>query len=70
MQVADVHKPLLSLARFADMGYESRFGKYYGALIDSNSGELIPLHRGGDLYMLRTWIRSAPNDGWRFGGQR
>ena len=70
MQVADVHKTLLSLARSADMGYESRFGKYAGALLDSNSAEVIPLHRVGDLYMLRTWIRAAPNDASRLGGQR
>ena len=39
IQVADVHKPLLSLSRRADMGFESRFGKDYGALVDVETGD-------------------------------
>ena len=60
LQVADVHKPLLSLSRCADMGFESRFGRVAGALIDSETGEVIPLQRKGNLYVLKCWIRSAP----------
>ena len=60
MQVADVHKPLLSLSRCADAGYESRFGARAGALIDSATGEVIPLVRKGNLYVLRAWVRAAP----------
>ena len=60
MQVADVHKGLLSLSRCADMGFESRFGQRYGCLIDSGSGEVIPLTRKGNLYMLKCWVRAAP----------
>ena len=70
MQVADVHKPLLSLSRCADLGFESRFGKSAGALVDGHSGEVIPLHRVGNLYMLRAWIRAAPNKAQPFGRQR
>ena len=60
MQVANVHKGLLSLSRCADMGFESRFGKAYGCLIDTASGEVIPLQRRGNLYMLKCWVRAAP----------
>ena len=60
MQVADVHKPLLSLSRCADMGFESRFGATMGCLIDTTTGEVIPLQRRGNLYVLRCWIRAAP----------
>ena len=60
IQVANVHKPLLSLSRCADLGYESRFGKYAGALIDGESGEVIPLVRKGNLYMLKCWLKAAP----------
>ena len=60
MQVADVHKGLLSLSRCADMGFESRFGRRYGCLIDSGSGEVIPLTRKGNLYMLKCLVRAAP----------
>ena len=60
MQVADVHKALLSLSRCADMGFESRFGARFGCLIDTETGEVIPLQRRGNLYMLKAWIRAAP----------
>jgi hypothetical protein len=60
MQVADVHKALLSLSRCADMGFESRFGSAFGCLIDTVSGEITPLQRRGNLYVLRAWIRAAP----------
>ena len=60
MQVADVHKALLSLSRCADMGFESRFGSQCGCLIDTTTGEVIPLLRKGNLYVLKAWIRAAP----------
>ena len=60
LQVADVHKPLLSLSRCADMGFESRFGRVAGALIDEESGEVIPLERKGNLYVLKCWLKAAP----------
>ena len=60
MQVADVHKALLSLSRCADMGFESRFGSSFGCLIDRETLEVIPLQRRGNLYILKAWIRGAP----------
>ena len=60
LQVADVHKALLSMSRCADMGFESRFGRVAGALIDEESGEVIPLQRKGNLYVLKCWLRAAP----------
>ena len=60
LQVADVHKALLSLSRCADMGFESRFGRVAGALIDSENGDVIPLQRKGNLYVLKCWLRRAP----------
>ena len=40
MQAVDVHKALLSLSRCADMGFESRFGRLAGTLIDEETGRL------------------------------
>ena len=60
MQVADIHKPLLSLSRCADMGFESRFGRVAGALIDEMSGEVIPLQGKGKVFVLKCWIKAAP----------
>ena len=52
MQVADVHKALLSLSRCANMGFDGRFGRSMGALIDGETGEVVPLQRKGNLYVL------------------
>ena len=60
MQVANVHKALLSLSRCADMGFEGRFGRSCGALVCEKTGEMIPLERKGNLYVLKAWIRAAP----------
>ena len=60
MQVADVHKGLLSLSRCADLGFEGRFGRHAGALICEKTGEVIPLTRKGNLYVLTVWIKAAP----------
>ena len=60
MQVADVHKGLLSLSRCADMGFEARFGRLAGALVCETTGEVIPLMRKGNLYVLRVWVKAAP----------
>jgi hypothetical protein len=60
MQVADVHKGLLSLSRCADMGFEGRFGRKAGALICEKTGEVVPLVRKGNLYVLKVWVRAAP----------
>ena len=60
VQVADVHKALLSLSRCADMWFESRFGRRAGVLIDEESGVIIPLHRKGNLYVLNCWLKAAP----------
>ena len=71
VQVADVHKPLLSLSRCADAGFESRFGKRAGCLIDATNGEIVPMRRRGNLYYLKCWVRAAPSaSDSRFGGQR
>ena len=42
-QVADVHKPLLSISGCADMGFDCFLGQYAGQLRDRVTGELIPL---------------------------
>ena len=60
MQVADVHKGLLCLSRSADMGFESRFGRRAGALVCETTGEVVPLIRRGNLYVLKVWVKAAP----------
>ena len=59
-QVADVHKPLLSISGCADMGFDCYLGDKGGQLVDRMSGESIPLERRENLYVMRAWIRQDP----------
>ena len=67
-QVADVHKPLLSISRIADLGYDCVLGKEGGYLADRISGERIPLQRSDNLYVLKAWVRQDRNDTTPFAG--
>ena len=59
-QVADVHKPLLSISSCADMGFDCYLGEKGGYLLDKHSGEQILLERRENLYIMRAWIRQDP----------
>ena len=56
-QIADVHKPLLSVTACSDMGFDCFLGKEGGSLRDRVTGETIPLERQGSLYTLKMWVR-------------
>jgi hypothetical protein len=64
-QCADIHKPLLSVSRCADLGFHCVLGRHGGQLIDEVSGEIIPLHRRGNLYVMRAWIRQDKSADFR-----
>ena len=70
-QVADVHKPLLSLSRAADMGFTSHLGPEGGYIEDTQTGERMAVQRRGNLYILQMWVRSAPeaNNNQGFAGR-
>ena len=70
-QVAEVHKPLLSISGCADMGFNCFLGQSGGQLRDRVTGEIIPLERHGSHYTVRMWLRKEPNarPDQRFGGQ-
>ena len=61
--MADVHKPLLSISRCADMGFYTFLGKDGGYMEDMMTGEKIPLQRQDNLYTMRAWIRRDPGNG-------
>ena len=67
-QVTDVHKPLMSVGAMCDAGYECLMSKAGGFMRDIDTGEMIPLVRRGNLYVLQAWVRSS--DGTPFGGPR
>jgi hypothetical protein len=56
-QTADIHKPLLSISRCADLGYRCTLDRHGGELVDNETGESIPVHRRGNLYIMRAWIK-------------
>ena len=70
-QVADVHKPLLSITACADMGFDCFLGLEGGMLRDRHTHEVIPLDRNGILYTMKMWVRQDPsiNIGQTFVGQ-
>ena len=59
-QVADVHKPLLSVTDCADMGFDCYLGDKGGHLIDRQTEERIPLERRENLYVMRARVKEAP----------
>ena len=60
-QVADVHKPLLSISRCADMGFQCHLGREGGYMEDTMTGERIPLYRIDNLYVMKAWIKRDPD---------
>ena len=68
-QVADIHRPLLSLSRAADQGFKSHLDWYGGYLEETKTGETIPIQRRGNLYIMQIWVRASaeapdPNTGF------
>ena len=57
LHIADVHKPLLSIFRLSDRGYDCIMGQEGGYLADRVSGERIPLIRRDSLYIVKAWVR-------------
>ena len=56
-QCANVHKALLSVSKCADPGYDCILGKVGVRFLDTVTGDVIPLHRRGNLYVLRAWTK-------------
>ena len=61
-QCADVHKALLSVSRVTDLGYECMLGKNGGFMRDTVTGDMIPLHRRDNLYIMRAWVKQDQSD--------
>ena len=57
-QVADVHKALLSITRVADAGYDCYLTATGGQLIERKTGEVSPISRRGNLYVMKAWVRA------------
>ena len=57
-EIADVHKPLLSISRITVSGYECILGKHGGRLADVQTGDIVPLHRRENLYFMKAWVKN------------
>ena len=68
-QVADIRCPLFSLSKAADQGFRSHLDQHGGWLEDTQTREIIPIMRRGDLYVMQMWIRAAPDETSAFAGQ-
>ena len=71
-QVADVHKPLLSITRVADAGYECHLNHRGGYLLDTFTGEKVPIVRKMNLYTMRVWVKedkTADKEGFQWQGK-
>ena len=70
-QVADLHKPRLSISGCADMGFDCFIAQHGGKLRDRVTGEIILLERHGSLYTVRMWVGQETDvrPDQRFGGQ-
>ena len=68
-QIADVHKPLLSISKLADQGFACVLTRDGGWLEHIETGERIPVQREGSLYTLNMWIKDDQDPGQGFGRQ-
>ena len=59
-QVADAQITLLSITWAADAGYECHLDSHGGYLLDTHTGEKVPIARKGNLYVMRAWVKEAP----------
>ena len=63
LQIADLQKPLPSVARAADAGYDCLLTDAGGALIPRLGGDRIPIRRKGNLCVMRCWVKSGSDPG-------
>ena len=60
LQVAKVHKTLLSVAKLAKAGNTVVFSDVYGNYVENNfTGERIHMRKRGNLYEIDLWVRAA-----------
>ena len=58
-QLADIHRPSLSLSRAIDQGFWSYLDWYGGYLEDTKTGQTIPIQRRGNLYVMQILVRGS-----------
>ena len=74
VQIADVRKPLASVAKICDQGNEVVFRKEGGEIVNKKTGATTQMKREGDLYYLYLWVNHEKTkkmkDGFQGQGKR
>ena len=58
-QIADVSKPLVSVASICERGNRVIFGKAEGVVHNLTAGKEIPFHRRNGIYILSLWLMDS-----------
>ena len=58
-QICAVNKTLMSVTKIASRGNRVVFDDDGSYIEDKETGELIPLHRRGSLYVMKLWVKDA-----------
>ena len=58
-QIADVSKPLVSVASICERGSRVLFGRSGGVVIDMKSGKEIPIYKRNGIYVLSLWLMDS-----------
>ena len=64
-QVADVSRPLMSIARLCEMGNRVLFGANGGVILNLQTGDVTPFVKEEGVYTFELWI--PPASGAPFG---
>ena len=68
-QVADVTRPLWSVSKVCDAGYDVEFTKKYAAVMDEHGLPVCVFERQGGLYVARMRLRNPKHRGFSRHGQ-
>ena len=63
-QIADVSKPLVSVASICERGNRVIFGKAGGVVQNLTTGKEIPFHRRNGIYILSLWLMDSEDQGF------
>ena len=68
-QVADVTRPLWSVSKVCDAGYDVKFSKKQATILDEHGQPVCVFERQGGLYVARMRLRNPKYRGFRRQGQ-
>lgn len=69
LQVANVHKALLSVIEIVDSGHRVVFDKHWSFIEDKSSEWRDTIDRRDDEFELVTWVKSAPSNAEKSNGE-